>query len=138
MRYQRVDPNGPLAPYQGIRPFRAILAIEAPVTHEWQLEMSKWLVQSGCLYMLAWGRECSSWDDTVDDANLQAFDYGEIPDEHSVMTTWHENETLREVFDFAKRHASPMSESVELHETVVFHISATDRRQEYEALYVAA
>jgi hypothetical protein len=138
MRYQRVEPNSVLNPYEGAKPFRAILAIEAPVTKEWQQQMSRWLVESGCLYMLAWGDECSSWDDSVDEANLERFGYGDIPDEQSVMTTWHANDTLQEVFEFAKNHASPMSDAVELHETVVFHIAMVDRRQAYEALYAGA
>jgi hypothetical protein len=52
--------------------------------------------------MMAWGRKCSSWDDSVDHANLERFDYSEIPDEDFVMTTWHENEPLCDVFFHAR------------------------------------
>jgi hypothetical protein len=138
MRYLRLPPNSDLAPYEGVRPFGAIVAIEAEVTSEWQWKVSKWLVDSGCLYMLAWGRACSSWDDSVDYANLEAFDYGPIPDERSVMTTWHEDESLSDVMNFAKHNMNPMSDKVQLNETVLLHISPTDKRQQFESLYAAA
>jgi hypothetical protein len=138
MRYQQVVPNAELMPYIGPRPFAAILVIEAPVDAEWQRRMSKWLVGSRCLYMMAWGLECSGWDDSVDYANLQAFDYGAIPDDKHVMTTWHENETIQDVFNFAKHNASPMSEDVQIMETVVFHIGNADREAEYQRLFAVA
>jgi len=138
MRYLRLEPNGPLPLYDGPRPFAAIVAIEAEVTSEWQWKVSKWLVESGCLYMLAWGRDCSSWDDSVDYANLEAFSYEDIPDEYFVMTTWHERDSLSDVFEFAKTCANPASDNVELKETVILHISTVDKRHEYKLLYDAA
>jgi hypothetical protein len=136
MRYLRVEPNGPLKPYEGGRPFRAIVVIEAAVEPEWQSLASKWLVDSGCVYMLAWGQECSSWDTAVDLANLQAFDYGQIPDDRFVMTTWHEHESLSEVFWFAKNCA--FAATVDIVDTLVLHVSHSDRNEEYAHLYAAA
>jgi len=81
---------------EGPRPFKAVLVIEQQVTSEWQSLVSDWLVQSGCLSMAAWGFDCSSWDDSVDYANLSAFNFGEIPEDAFVMTTWHADEPLRE------------------------------------------
>jgi len=138
MRYLRLQPNSAIGPYEGLRPFAAIVAIESEVAPEWQWQVSKWLVESGCLYMLAWGRECSSWDDSVDYANLNAFNYSDTPTARFVMTTWHENETLSEVFDFVKRHMRPASDKVELQETLLLHISPIDKRQQYELLFAAA
>ena len=78
-----------------LNPFRAVVAIEETVTQEWQSEVSRWLVESGCLYLMAWGNNCSSWDTSVDIANLEAFDYEDIPEVNFVMTTWHEDEPLK-------------------------------------------
>jgi len=39
----------------GPSPFKAVLVIEQPFTAEWQSMVSEWLVQAGCLYMMAWG-----------------------------------------------------------------------------------
>jgi hypothetical protein len=138
VRYLQIVPNQDLEPYQGATPFLAIVAIDEPVAPEWQGRMSQWLIESGCLYMMAWGIDCSSWDDSVDIAALEADDYADVPDERFVMTTWHKNETLSEVFDFAKRHARPASDKVQLSETVVFHISSKSCQHEFETLYAAA
>jgi hypothetical protein len=88
--------------------------------------------------MLAWGLDCSSWDDSVDLANLQAFDFGDIPDHEHVMTTWHDEESLAEVFQFAKQHANAMSSEVTIVDTLIFHIGTVDRGREYAALFAAA
>jgi hypothetical protein len=138
MRYLRLQPNCSLAKYEGVQPFGAIVAIEAEVTKEWQWQVSKWLFESGCVYMLAWGLNCSSWDDSVDYAVLEAFDYGDIPRDREVMTTWHENESLSEVMNFSKHNMIPMGENVEIRETVLLHISESDKQQEFERLYAAA
>jgi len=138
MRYLRVEPGAALNPYDGARPFRAVVVVEEVVSPEWRAVVSKWLVDADCLYMLAWGRECSLWDDSVDLANLQAFDFGEIPDRHFVMTTWHERESLSEVFEFEKRLALPADPTVTVAETLIFHVSRTNKGEELATLYAAA
>ena len=79
--------------------------------------------------MLAWGNACSSWDDSVDIANLEEFDYGEIPEAKLVMTTWHEKESIKEVFWFAKNNAfHPL---VELKNTLLLDIAFLSHKKEY-------
>lgn len=138
MRYLRVKPGSSLKPYDGARPFRAVVVVEEPVSADWRAAASKWLVDADCLYMMAWGHECSLWDDSVDLANMEAFKFGEIPDRHFVMTTWHEREPLEEVFWFAKNSAFTADSSVEITETLIMHVSHVDRGQEYAKLYAAA
>lgn len=75
---------------------------------------------------MAWGVDGSSWDDCVDMANIEQFDFKDIPSESFVMTTWHENETLSEVFWFAKQCA--FHPAVDLQHTLLLHI-ATDSRE---------
>lgn len=79
---------------------------------------------------MAWGRECSSWDDSVDFANLEEFSYGEIPDDAFVMTTWHESEPLEEVFWFAKNSA--FHPSIELDNTLILHLGENDKGEEFK------
>lgn len=110
------------------RPFKAVLVIEADVTPEWRGVVSDWLVRSGCLYLMAWGRGCREWDDSVDDANLSAFDHKEIPDDSFVMTTWHETDTLSEIFWFCERAA--FHPAVALERTLIVHISPAERQEE--------
>ena len=119
--YLHLPPDGPLPGIGHLSPFRAVVIIEAQVGAEWQGKVSDWLVQSGCLYMMAWGRDCTTWDDSVDIANLEAFGYGEIPGDRDVWTTWHNDWPLGEVFDFCKRHARhPV---VELPRVLLLHIA---------------
>ncbi len=134
--YLQLSSGAPLPPLSGQRPFRAIILIEQSVTSSWQSIVSDWLVQSGCLFMMAWGIDCSSWDDSVDCANLSAFNFGEIPDESLVMTTWHEGETISEVLWFAKNHAR--HPAVTLEHTVIIHVAANERKAELLLEYQAA
>lgn len=116
-------------------PFRAIVIIERPVSPAWQARISDWLVRSGCLYMMAWGENCSAWDDSVDIANLEQFDFGDIPKDRDVMTTWHTEQSLDEVFFFAKSHAShPV---IDLQQTVLIHISTVCKELEFLQTYAS-
>ena len=81
--------------------------------------------------MMAFENECGLWDDSVDYANMEAFDYEEIPDEADVMTTWHEGQTMGEVFRFSAFLAS--NPTVDL--TLIIDISAEVRSKELLQLY---
>lgn len=126
--YLHLQVNQPPPTLEVTRPFRAVLIIEAEVTPEWRALVSDWLVRGGCLYMMAWGRECSEWDDSVDHANLAVFDYNEIPDDSFVMTTWHDNDSMSETFWFCE-HAA-LHPTVDLERTLIIHISPNERREE--------
>lgn len=102
-------------------PFKCVVIIESVVSQEWQAKVSEWLVASGCLYMMAWGNGCSSWDDSVDYALIEQFDFQEIPPESFVMTTWHENASLSEVFEYCNNFAC--HHVIKLERTLLLHIS---------------
>ena len=120
----------------GGAPFKAVLVIEDEVTPEWQTMISDWLVHSGCRYMMAWGRNGSDWDTSVDLANLRAFDFGEIPDDEFVMTTWHNDESLQETFWFSERVA--FHPTLDLEQTYIIHISPNERAAELLLVFRAA
>ena len=82
--------------------------------------------------MMAWGDECESWDDSVDMANLETFDFGDVPDEEEVMTTWHESEPLEDVFRFAK--ASAHHPTVKLNNVLILHVGADDKHVRFDAI----
>lgn len=86
--------------------------------------------------MMAWGDDCGSWDDSVDMANLEAFDFGDIPDDDDVMTTWHENDSLKETFRFAK--ALARHPTVELSNVLILHVGAGDKKARLDAIYQKA
>ncbi len=102
-------------------PYRAVIVVDTDVSAEWRADVSTWLVSTGCLYMCAWGRECSAWDDSVDWANLAEFEFGDIPDDRFVMTTWHARESLADAMFFARSCA--LHPTVDLEITILIHIT---------------
>ncbi len=136
LEYLRLTPDGEIPQASRRNPFRAVVVIEEPVSTEWQADVSAWLVASGCLYMMAWGLDAGSWDDSVDIANLEVFDYEEIPEQNFVMTTWHDNEPLSEVFVFSKSNA--FHSAVDISDTLIVHISLASREKEFVSAYAGA
>ena len=127
IEYLQLQSEGILPDISNLKPYRCVVVIEQDVSTEWLQKVSNWLCTTGCMYMMAWGKDCSSWDDSVDDANLEQFNY-EIPDDSFVMTTWHENELLKEVFWFAKHFAN--REDCEFKNTLILHISPLNKATE--------
>ena len=136
IRYVHLQPEDDLPVLQMQCPFRAVLVLEESIGAFWQASVSQWLVESGCLYALAVGVGCSSWDDSIDIANLEKFDYGDIPEDQAVTTTWHEDETLPEVFSFSKHHALHPTQL--LQSTVLVHIATAPREAKLLAAYADA
>ena len=131
--YFRISEQGPLPSVKEFRPFRAVIVLDGPYSDQWQDDVSRWLVDSGCLYMMAWGPNCSSWDDSVDFAQIQKFLPDEAPDEEFVMTTWHDDETLESVFWFAQFCAD--QGDVDLKNTLIVHVGHDDREAEFATLF---
>lgn len=133
IRYIQIQNNSDLPDIKNLNPFRAVVVIDEAISDEWQIKTSKWLVNSGCLYMMAWGNDCSSWDDSVDYANLEEWNYEEIPEQSSVMTTWHEKDSIEEVFWYAKYSA--FHSVVDIKNLVILHISSTSKEKEFINMY---
>lgn len=130
--YLHLQPGKALADRTG-GPFRAVIVSEVQVAQAWRDQVAEWLVNCGCLYVVAWGVECEAWHDTVDWTVLEKFDFGDIPDEKFIMTTWHANEPLSEAFWFAGHCAS--HPDVELGETVILHVATKAREAEVLETY---
>ena len=135
-RYLQLKAESELPDISALSPFRAVIVIDEIVTSEWQTRVSNWLVKSGCLYMMAWGIDSSTWDNSVDIANLQEFDYEDIPEDKFVMTTWHEEESLREVFWFSKNNA--FHPTVHLSNTLILHVSSKNKEKDFLSKYADA
>jgi hypothetical protein len=117
-------------------PFMAVVVAEQSVDTAWRNRVADWLVQAGCLFMVAWGRDCSEWDDAVDEANCEAFADGHIPEHRFVMTTWHADVPMDEAFRFAKDDAR--HPSVALAQTVLVHVAAEPAQQAMLDAYARA
>ncbi len=126
-------PAGSAPPKIDPCPCRMIVVVEQDVSPKWQIQISNWIVESGCLFMMAWGKECSTWDDSVDWANIDCFEDGNIPDEKFVMTTWHDDEPLYEAFWFCRFTA--FHPKTKLPSVYIVHISNVPREEELIGLY---
>ena len=134
--YLHLEPGAALPSGDFPAPYLAVVIIESDVSGEWRKAASDWLVHTGCLAMMAWGRECSAWDDSVDIANLEQFDFGEIPEERSVMTTWHDKDPLEDVFWNAKHTFSHHLETGgQFRHVLLLHISAASDREKMLAAF---
>lgn len=131
--YFRLQNGDPLPVLDGFSPYKAVVVIEDIVDFEWQAAASRWLADSGCLFMMAWGKDCSSWDDSVDYANMDQFASGEIPDDKFILTSWHGDEPLQQVVWFSKFAA--IHSTIELENVLFLHIGSADRQSEFEDLY---
>ena len=107
--------------------FKCVILIERRVDTALRADVGRQLIERGCLYVMAWGRDCSIWDDVVDHELLQKFEYGEVPDDQFVMTTWHENQTLEEVIRFAKIDASMSYADEPLHDLLILDLGSENR-----------
>ncbi|MGX5200356.1 DUF7684 family protein [Aliikangiella sp. IMCC44632] len=132
MNYVRIQEGIELPSISGYKPFKAVIVVEETVSENWQSSVSDWIVESGCYYMMAWGMHCSSWDTSVDLANIAQYE-DNIPDDGFVTTTWHEDEPLSEVFWFSKNTA--FSEYHDSNEVLVVHISKVDKCDEFTRKY---
>lgn len=54
------------------------------------------------------------------------------------MTTWHERETLDEVFAFTHEWARPYEQNLQLENVLLLHLAATDKADEFMQRYKAA
>lgn len=132
--YLRLLPGESLPDISAYAPFKAVVILAADYSDEWQDEVSKWLVHSRCRYTMAWGPNCSSWDDSVDWVTIEE-NPGETPPDKFVMTTWHENESLEFTFWYAQFCANFSYDDVELKETVLLDISSVSREGQMIALW---
>lgn len=133
VKYLQLSSGDALPVIDHLSPFMAIVLVEEDVEEMWQWEVCRWLVASGCRFMLAWGRDAAGWSEAVDDAASEAHDYEDVADELSVMTTAHDDDEMEEVFWYAKRRA--VHRALTLGTTMIIHIADDSREEDVRALY---
>lgn len=134
--YLHRKPEAALPELPPPQPSRVVLISEASTPQAYKEAVAKELVRSGCLYLMAWGQECEAWHDAVDMANIEQFDFKEIPEESFIMTTWHEEEPLSEALWFCKNNA--LHASTKLNRTVLLHLSVESEEGRILELYRVA
>lgn len=134
--YIQLRPHADLPDLQHLQPFMAIVIADDDSDEMWRWEVARWLAVSGCRFMLAWGKECESWREAVEDAALEAADYDDVAPEQTVLTTSHEDEDLDEVFWFARHRAS--HPALQLANVVILHVADIGRPDELMAQFTDA
>jgi len=132
VKYVQLSPGSSPPPLESDA-FLAIFVATEAVDDEWRKKISRWVVDQGCLCMMAWGVECVLWHDDVDQANIEDFPSGHIPWNRLVMTTWHSEQTLQRAFRFA--HFTAFHPEVEFLRPILIDISREDRSMYLRALF---
>ena len=74
-------------------------------------EFARAALKQGMVYFCAWGPDCSRFHDLVDqtivDDDLGQREFAGLNESDTIMTTWHENETLEEALDYFATLAAP-------------------------------
>jgi hypothetical protein len=136
VNYLQLLPDGDLPAMKDTTPFLAILIVDDEVSEMWQWEASRWLVESGCRFMQAWGKDCAAWEEAVQEALQEACDYEDIPEERLVLTTSHEDEDLEEVFWFARHRAA--HPACPLNRVLIVNVAVQGRKEELESAWTDA
>lgn len=134
--YLQLPPHAPLPDLTHLAPFMAIVVIDDDSDEMWRWDVARWLVTSGCRVLLAWGKECESWQEAVDDAALEAANYDDVEPEQAVIATAHGDDDLDELFWYARHRAS--HPALRLSTTVILHVAMLGRPDELQAQLVDA
>jgi hypothetical protein len=124
LHYLHLLPGQSLPETPKPEPSPVVVIVEAEVAADWQNAVSDWIIAYGCRYMMAWGRDCASWDDSVDWAYLDSVDFSDS-NEGLVMTTWHERDTLEDLFHYCEFNAVLSNDDLELNRILILHIADT-------------
>ncbi len=120
-------------PYQLDPPFPGELYVcilfvnDETISAEEQQTLSAQIISSDCRYAVCAGHKCSTWDDSIDMASLVAEDF-ENSDEAFVMTTWHENDSVKDVMFYGLMNT--MFGEHEFHHYLVLFIGSRDGLRE--------
>lgn len=133
MRYVHISHQTELPDISDCAPFKAVVVADYAVGRDRRAEISAWLVEMGCRYLMSYGEGCESWSDSMRAANLEAYDIDRMSPRDFVMTTSHPTEPMRWVLWFAKEAAKHPENSFK--EVVMLHFADRDRSTEFHAMY---
>ncbi|MBZ0165750.1 MAG: hypothetical protein K8I00_03010 [Candidatus Omnitrophica bacterium] len=136
IEYVLLLPEAQLPGIEQYKPFKAVLVLDRAVSDVSRKEISCWLVNSGCYYVMAWGQGCASWESVIDEANLELYKDILVPDDGLVMTTHHVGEALQSVFTFCKNFAG--HDCYDLRNVLIIHIADSDNKRKLLRAYEEA
>jgi len=92
-------------PYKFRTPFEGggfallLYVVDKDISKNEQIEVSDAIVEQGCRYAVCAGHKCGDWDDMIDWSVLERNNF-KSNDETDVMTSWHENESIKNIVYF--------------------------------------
>jgi hypothetical protein len=87
--------------------FVALLAWDSEDVHSAELaRIARLLLDSGCVYFCCWGSGCERLHDAIDE-EYATEGITVNDDESTIMTTWHDDESLEEAARFVAHNAYP-------------------------------
>ena len=104
--------------------FVLLLAADTTGANLDKVAVANSLISAGCVYFCAWGPGCEAMHDVVDDVFLERIEYAD--DRGVLMTTWHNNEPLTDVVEFALLTAWPDDNYRDGCGAVVLAVSGSD------------
>ena len=136
MRYMHIPQGTELPDISACAPFKAVIVADHRVSPQRRAEISAWLVEMGCRYVMSYGENCESWGDSVRRANLELFDLDSMSPRDFVMTTSHSTEPIRWVVWYAKKMANHPENAFK--ELVILHLADHERSGEFQVMYQKA
>ena len=133
MHYFQLIEGEKLPVVEHFAPFKAVLAIEDAVSPARQQEVSAWLVEMGCKYVMICGSDGQGWQESIRRANLERVSIDDMQPHDFVMITTHPHEKLRSVFWHARKVARHTH--VKIENILTFHFSKQNRSVEYLAIF---
>ena len=134
--YLRLPENGALPTLPNVGQLGVAIVADIPVSNSRQNEIANWLYSSGCRYASTWGVDCSIWHDAMDWAEIAVWP-NDVPDNKFMMTTWHEDEPLDEMFWFIGNAARTYDDKA-LDHILILNIGDTDRDLELRTKFAKA
>lgn len=94
---------------QNSKYFTLFIANSEEVIIEEYSKKAKKLIESGLIYLCAWGEECEKIHDIFDEENviMEINQEIETDNDNVIMTTWHQDESLKEALYFFLMDTSP-------------------------------
>jgi hypothetical protein len=71
------------------------------------------LVERGLAYACCWGEDCERWHDSIDTADIEHIDARGGDSRDIIMTTWHDDESMREALHFFETCALPAEGNID-------------------------
>ena len=133
VRYLPLLSGSRLDPPEGWDSYKCLLLLARVARADEVDRICASLVGSGCAYAMTWGIDCERWHDAIDDAHLGRFE-DTVPEDATVLTTWHSDETLGDVLWFAMHTATSLYAGVPLNRLLIADLCTRDREEEILSL----